>query len=62
MAGYTKEFLLAVYVSRFEFLGLEVVESMHALGSKCYDEHGKDAFRKYASVDADAIKLYKENH
>ena len=59
MAGYTRDFLLAAYTSRYEPLGLEAVESLYKLAAKCYDEHGKDKFRAYASLDADAIRKYK---
>ena len=60
MAGYSKEFLVGAFVHRYEPLGLEAVESMHTLASKFYDEAGKDKFRVYASLDADAIRKYKQ--
>jgi hypothetical protein len=59
MAGYTRDFLLAAYTSRYESLGLEAVESLYKLAAKTYDRHGKDKFRAYASLDADAIRKYK---
>lgn len=59
MAGYTRDFLLAAYTSRYESLGLEAVESLYKIAVKCYDEHGKDKFRIYASLDAEAIRQYK---
>jgi hypothetical protein len=59
MAGYTRDFLLAAYTSRYEPLGLEAVESLYKLAAKTYDRHGKDKFRAYASLDADAIRKYK---
>jgi len=59
MAGYTRDFLLNAYVSRYESLGLEAVESLYKLGAKCYDKFGKDKFRAYASLDAEAIREYK---
>ena len=61
MAGYTKEFLISAFVSRYEALGLETVERIHKMATKFYDEVGKDKFRVYASLDAQAIKLYKQN-
>ena len=61
MAGYTKEFLIDAFVSRYEMLGLETVEKLYKMATKFYDEVGKEKFRVYASLDAQAIKLYKQN-
>ncbi len=55
---YTKDFLIAVYVSRYA--GYRNIEVLKANAEKFYDVVGKDAFRKYASLDADAIKQFKE--
>jgi len=60
MAGYTKEFLIAAFVSRYECLGLEAVEQQQRLAEKCWNMYTKDQFRAYCSLDADAIKKYKE--
>lgn len=59
MTGYTREFLLEAYASRFEPLGLDAVEDMYQLGKQFYDKVGKDKFRTYASLDAEAIRAYK---
>ncbi len=59
MAGYNKEFLLECYAHRFEPLGLEAMEDMYQLGKQFYDKVGKDKFRVYARVDAEAIRDYK---
>lgn len=59
MAGYTKEFLVDAFVSRYEPLGLDAIESMYAMANKFYDEAGKDKFRTYCSLDAEAIRNYK---
>ena len=59
MAGYTRDFLLSAYVSRYEPLGLEAVESLYKIGETAYDKFGKDKFRALASLDAEAIKQYK---
>jgi hypothetical protein len=59
-AGYTKEFLVEAALSRFEILGMESVESLRIMFDKFYDEAGKDKFRKYTCLDAEAIKKYKE--
>lgn len=57
--AYTKEFLLDAFVSRYEPLGAEAVANMYSMASKFYDEVGKDTFRIYASLSADAIKEYR---
>jgi hypothetical protein len=59
MAGYTRDFLLECFVSRYEPLGFETVERQYRLAAKAYDEFGKDRFRELASLDAKAIREYK---
>lgn len=59
MAGYTRDFLIECFVSRYEILGLEVCEKQYQLASQLYDRVGKEKFRAYASLDADAIRIYK---
>ena len=59
MAGYSKEFLVNAFVSRFEILGLEAVEKQYKLASDFYDTVSKETFRKYCSLDAEAIAAYK---
>ena len=59
MAGYTRDFLIQAYLSRYEPLGLEAVESLYKIAESAYDTYGKDRFRVYASLDAEAIRNYK---
>jgi len=62
MAGYTKEFLIAAFMSRYlkcTLLSIEQLERMEQMAVELYDRVGKDKFRDYASLDAQAIKLYK---
>ena len=59
MAGYTKEFLIDAFLSRYIVLGPKVLGVQRALAEKLYDNVGKDRYRVYASLDADAIKVYK---
>lgn len=62
MAGYTKEFLIAAFMSRYihcSLLSIEQLEKLEQLASECYDKFGRDKFRDYASLSADAIKQYK---
>lgn len=59
--AYTKEFLITAFVSRYKSLGEEVVNDLYTMADKFYDRVGKDKFRVYASLDADALKKYKES-
>ena len=58
MAGYTREFLLDAFMHRYQ--GVEIKYDLRELAAKAYDNLGKDNFRKYASLDADAIREYKQ--
>jgi hypothetical protein len=58
-AGYSKEFLIDAFVSRYTSLGAEKCSGLRLMAEKFYDEVGKDKFRVYASLDAAAIKEYK---
>ncbi len=63
MAGYTREFLIDAFMSRFtpyKNITIETLVNLETLANKLYDEKGRDGFRTYASLDAAAIKLYKE--
>lgn len=61
MAGYTKEFLVAAFMSRYEMvLSGSHKEKYLEMVNHCYDSFGKDKFRVYAALDASAIKKYKE--
>jgi hypothetical protein len=60
LAGYTKEFLINAFVSRYEPLGLDAVEKQWCLANKFYDSVSKETFRAYCSLDANAINIYKE--
>lgn len=60
MASYTKEFLIECFVSRYYLLGKQAEDSQRVLATKFYDEVGRDTFRVYASLDADAIREAKK--
>jgi len=55
---YTSEYLIAAFVSRYEPLGLAAVESQHRLASKLYNRVTRDEFRRYCSLDAQALEHY----
>ena len=62
MAGYTREFLIDAFMSRYvacQLISVESLEHLEKLATELYDRVGRDKFRTYASLDADAIKTYK---
>jgi hypothetical protein len=62
MAGYTREFLIDAYLSRFTkvtSIGIEQLLDLERIANKTYDTYGKDKFRDYASLDAEYIRNYK---
>lgn len=62
MAGYTKEFLVDAFLDRFvtcSLVTIEQMESMETMANRFYDQAGRDKFRVYASLDAEALKIYK---
>lgn len=63
MAGYTKEFLMQAFFSRYATvitkMSTKEEVAYRKLASDQYDKVGKDKFRVYASLDADAIKKFK---
>ena len=62
MAGYSKEFLIDAFMSRYvacQLISVESLEHLEKLAIDLYDRVGRDKFRTYASLDADSIKQYK---
>jgi hypothetical protein len=62
MAGYTKDFLVNAFLDRFvncSLVTIDQLESMETMANKFYDKVGRDKFRVYTALDADAIKRYK---
>ncbi len=57
MAGYSKEMLVDAFVSRYK--GVPCSYDLLKMANDFYDKVGKDEFRKYCALDADAIKAYK---
>lgn len=61
--GYTKDFLVAAFMSRYigcRLISIEQLEHLEQLANNLFDRVGRDKFRDYASLDANAIKLYKQ--
>lgn len=62
MAGYTKEFLVDAFMSRFvtcSLISIEKLVELEDMANRFYDEVGRDKFRIYCSLDAETIKKYK---
>jgi hypothetical protein len=62
MAGYTKEFLVDAFMSRYvncDGLPIEKLERLEQMANALYDRVGRDQFRVYACLDAEAIREYK---
>ena len=62
MAGYSKEFLIDAFLSRYIACPLIAIEKLELLEQQAvdlYDRVGRDKFRAYASLDADALREYK---
>lgn len=62
MAGYSKDFLISAFMSRFlqcELISVEKLCDLEEMAGHFYDEVGRDKFRVYASLDAEAIRVYK---
>jgi hypothetical protein len=61
--GYTKEFLIDAYLSRFTnipSISIEQLLDLEKIAHNTYDKYGKDKFREYSSLDAEYIRLYKQ--
>jgi hypothetical protein len=62
MAGYNKEFLVDAFMSRFincSLITIEQLVELEEMANRFYDEVGRDKFRTYCSLDAEAIRAYK---
>jgi len=64
MAGYNKEFLVDAFMSRFincSLISIEKLVELEEMANRFYDEVGRDKFRTYCSLDAEAIRIYKQS-
>jgi hypothetical protein len=60
-AGYSKDFLVSCFMSRYISLPSDKFDSLEKMANSFYDEIGRDKFRVYCSLDADAIKTAKNS-
>jgi len=64
MAGYSREFLIDAFLSRYikcALISIEQLVRLEQMAHDLYDRVGRDSFRSYASLDADAIRVYKNS-
>jgi hypothetical protein len=64
MAAYSKQFLIDAFMSRYvkcTILTIEELVRLEQMANDLYDRVGRDSFRSYASLDAQAIKDYKNS-
>jgi hypothetical protein len=62
MSGYSRDFLIDAFLSRYikcSKLTIEQLVHLEQMAHDLYDRVGRDSFRNYASLDADAIRVYK---
>jgi len=60
MAAYSRDFLISAFLSRYVTLPEAQFESLCEMAYQFYDRAGRDKFRVYCCLDAEAIKLYRE--
>lgn len=60
MAGYNKDFLISAFLSRYVSLPEAQFASLCEMAHTFYEQAGRDRFRTYCSLDAAAIRAYKE--
>lgn len=56
---YTREFLISAFLSRYVELPTDDFMRLADMADNFFDEVGRDKFRVYCSLDADAIRVYK---
>jgi hypothetical protein len=64
MSGYSRDFLIDAFMSRYikcALLTIEQLVHLESMANDLYDRVGRDSFRTYASLDADAIRIYKNS-
>lgn len=64
MAGYSRDFLIDAFLSRYincTLISIESLVRLEQMANDLYDRVGRDSFRTYASLDAEAIRVYKNS-
>jgi hypothetical protein len=64
MSGYSRDFLIDAFMSRYihcSKLTVEQLVNLEQMAGDLYDRVGRDSFRSYTSLDAEAIRVYKNS-
>ena len=64
MAGYSRDFLISAFMSRYiscTLISIESLVRLEQMANDLYDRVGRDSFRVYGSLDAEAIRVYKNS-
>lgn len=64
MAGYSRDFLIDAFLSRYircTLITIEQLVNLEQMANDLYDKVGRDSFRTYASLDAEALRVYKNS-
>ena len=64
MAGYSRDFLIDAFMSRYikcTLISIESLVRLEQMANDLYDRVGRDSFRVYASLDAEALRVYKNS-
>jgi hypothetical protein len=64
MSGYSRDFLIDAFMSRYvncTLISIEKLVRLECMANDLYDRVGRDKFRVYASLDAEAIRVYKNS-
>jgi len=62
MAGYSRDFLIDAFLSRYTrctLISIETLVRLESMANDLYDRVGRDNFQTYASLDAEALRVYK---
>lgn len=65
MAGYSRQFLIDAFLSRYvtcTLISIETLVNLEQMANDLYDKVGRDSFRTYASLDAEALRVYKNSN
>ena len=64
MASYSRDFLISAFMSRYircRLITIEQLVKLEQMANDLFDRVGRDSFRTYASLDAEAIRVYKNS-
>ena len=64
MASYSRDFLIDAFMSRYircSLITIEQLVKLEQMANDLFDRVGRDSFRSYASLDAEAIRIYKNS-